>query len=685
MATTILDGAVNADDNTPGVRTIAATADGTLWTAFHDDTATAGIRFFYSTDDGGTWTENTSLKIETANEEVAFDINAVRDIAVVWIANLYPYIIVGLTTSSTTWTEATDAATIAAPSDMCVFDKPGSTNFFVAGYQYSSFFGYDVVGVQEYTVAAAYVGDGGGWPSASRGALPKSGAIDFNNSGDGASVAGSAPHLYCAYINSSAGNELKFTKLSYSGGSWTAGTERELDGSDFGTTARAACVFDGTRAIIAAELSNDVYLFERDAGDTTTTSRTADFPATTAVAEVRLSHQASTGFTVWVADVTGDDIDYAQFTRSGASWGSLTELDNYASGLNSEGFSWMRTINANSVIAGRWLVDDGSNFDIDANTVSFNTAPTAPTWTSPADNSAADVGSALTLDWAFNDPDAGDTQSAYALQRVVDGGSVEWWSVAGGTWTTETKNTSGTSALTLSSSWGTDEESHVFKVKTYDSQDAVSPLSDGLTIIASTPVAPTLTAPAASATLTGPTAACTWTVAEQTAYQIRILTSADALLYSTGKITSTATSASLTGYNLANGLTNIKFELTTYNTQGLASTTTNASIGVTYTAPLTPVLTVTAVPASGYISIAVADPTPSGTPQISYHDLYVRVATGGRADLERPVAGDGIRISTGTIVEDGTYLDYAAGSGTSYEYRVLGVSTTGATAYSAWT
>ena len=32
------------------------------------------------------------------------------------------------------------------------------------------------------------------------------------------------------------------------------------------------------------------------------------------------------------------------------------------------------------------------------------------------------------------------------LQRVVDGGSVEWWSVAGGTWTTETKNTSATSS-----------------------------------------------------------------------------------------------------------------------------------------------------------------------------------------------------------------------------------------------
>ena len=84
------------------------------------------------------------------------------------------------------------------------------------------------------------------------------------------------------------------------------------------------------------------------------------------------------------------------------------------------------------------------------------------------------------------------------------------------------------------------------------------------------------------------------------------------------------------------------------------------------------------------LSVAITDPTPSGTPTVSYHDVYVRVA-GTRQDGERTVNDDGIRISTGTVATNGTYVDWAAGSNIDYEYRTLAVATTGATAWSAWT
>ena len=83
--------------------------------------------------------------------------------------------------------------------------------------------------------------------------------------------------------------------------------------------------------------------------------------------------------------------------------------------------------------------------------------------------------------------------------------------------------------------------------------------------------------------------------------------------------------------------------------------------------------------------MAIADPTPTGgQPTVETHDIFVRVAAGGRQSGERTVNDDGIRISTGVVVTNGTYLDYAAATGTDFEYRTLAVAGT-ATTYSAWT
>jgi len=48
---------------------------------------------------------------------------------------------------------------------------------------------------------------------------------------------------------------------------------------------------------------------------------------------------------------------------------------------------------------------------------SLNAAPTAPTLVGPADLAEVPADSPLLYDWVFNDPDAGQTQSEFALVR----------------------------------------------------------------------------------------------------------------------------------------------------------------------------------------------------------------------------------------------------------------------------
>lgn len=106
-------------------------------------------------------------------------------------------------------------------------------------------------------------------------------SIDFNHTGDGKTVAGSAPHLYVAWSAGAtgAGKGIRFKKATYSGGTWTWGTEREIDSTRrMDAASWLNCMFDGTRVAIPSLLfdggsSRDVVVYERDAADTTTTTR----------------------------------------------------------------------------------------------------------------------------------------------------------------------------------------------------------------------------------------------------------------------------------------------------------------------------------------------------------------------------------------------------------------------------
>jgi hypothetical protein len=327
----------------------------------------------------------------------------------------------------------------------------------------------------------------------------------------------------------------------------------------------------------------------------------------------------------------------------------------------------------------------GGNGSSAAYSALLNAAPTAPPWTAPADNSYQNRDAALTLDWDFADPDGSDTQSAYALSKSVDGAALEYWNASTSAWVgSSVDNPTASTLVTLASGWAVSGESVEYKVKTLDAAGAAGPFGSGLTVNAAVATVPVIDAPASSATLTGSSADISWTVAAQTAYQLRVLSSADAELFSTGKVLGAVTEVTL-GYVFVDGAVDLKIELTTWNANDIPGVDTNDSIDVSFTPPATPTLTVTKNDAEGYVSIAISDPTPAGAqPTVETHDVFVRVAAGGRQIGERTVGGVGIRISTGIVETDGTYLDYEAASSADFEYRTLAVAGT-ATAYSAWT
>lgn len=670
------------------LRHAAFDSTGRLWVAVinEDDNRLE----MWSSTDGSTFTEATSLRqpVGSTDRYPALAIDRTTDRAVFSVqSNLSasPDMWMAAPISPTaTWTElSVSGAARMWWGDMVTFTKPSSTNFFVAtvgaSYQSSSGAYRPVLSVDEYTAAGVFVTQAAvNIPTATTSNQPLC-ALDFRHTGDGSTVAASSPDLFVTVHNDVAVN-VKFMKHTWTGSGWSAGTWRTI--STTTGVDRAGAAFDGTRLLMLFPESGSVLrLAERDAGDTATTIRTLPASPGGAVVGYAVTADSAGNPIVHASFNTAYDIHRTRFDRATGmwdAWATVATTTVYQGSVhNTRGWA------SGKGVAVTWNTDQGGgDFNVEAVTEAINNPPTAPTWNTPAENSAHDIGASLLLDWMFNDPDAGDSQSAYALQRVVNGGSVEWWT--GSTWGTETKITTSTTSLTLPSSWGSDTDEWVLKVKVWDQADEVSPLSAPLTIVASEPVTPTLDSPATDGTVVVSNPTVEWTVTEQAAYRLRVLDDADTQLFSTGKISDTDTRTRLLGFTLDDGLTDLKFELTTWNNEDLPATVVNTGVDVDYVAPATPTLTVTADDAAGNIQVTITDPTPTGgQPTVVSHDVHVRVAAGGRQDGERTVGGGGIRIAAG--ITDGEFVDWAAAAGVDYEYRAEAIADNDTSTFSAWT
>lgn len=286
----------------------------------------------------------------------------------------------------------------------------------------------------------------------------------------------------------------------------------------------------------------------------------------------------------------------------------------------------------------------------------LNVSPLAPTL---VDKTNYDATQAANFDWTFNDPNVGDTQTAFQL--VIE--NSDTGAVAHDTG----KVTSAVTDRTVTAGTLTNGNNYRWKVRTYDTSDAVGPYSAYDFFVASASGTVTITSPATdNPTWLLDTVTLTWSTSgiTQTKYRVRVVrTDTGAQVSDTGFVTSTATT--WTSAVLQSDL-EYRFEVTVQNVSAVNSNTAIRLVTPNYNEPEVPLISVSAVNNGGYNAISIANPTPQGDrPEAAYNFV------------QRKLPEDSAWTSIAQIVTNGSYKDYAVASGTSYVYRVMAVASIG--------
>lgn len=225
---------------------------------------------------------------------------------------------------------------------------------------------------------------------------------------------------------------------------------------------------------------------------------------------------------------------------------------------------------------------------------------------------------------------------------------------------TASSHTIPASTLTNAGSWQ-------WRVRTWDAAGLVSPWSSFSTFSTAAGGNVTITDPAAD----NPAGVITddydvfWSVAgtTQAAYRVKLVRTADsATISDTGFVVSTDTHFVVSGM-----LTGVEYrvEVTARNAGLVESGTGTRLITPDYGTPDAPVVSTSDFPDVGYILVMVDNPTPTGDrPNVVVNQILRRVA-GSTDDY----------VAIGLAGPDGTYRDYAAASGVTYEYVARGQTT----------
>lgn len=300
-----------------------------------------------------------------------------------------------------------------------------------------------------------------------------------------------------------------------------------------------------------------------------------------------------------------------------------------------------------------------------------NTTPTTPTLTA---RDHFDATSSALFEWTFNDPDPGDTQSAYQLTITEVG--------AGSPTYDSTKTIDSTESMTLPGGTLTNGKDWTWNVTCWDAADAQSPTSADGTFSTSATGTTTITDPPADnpAGLIVDYYDIVWSVAGTTQDDYRV------------QLTRTDTSAQISDTGWVNGadvtyqVTGLisdvacRVDVTVRDSLDIETNTAARLLTASFNAPDTPTITATTGTLASdddgpHITVTVANPTPTGSrPDVTTNRIYRRVYTTGTAASWTLV---------GSAIPDGTYDDYTAAGGTVYEYYAVAVGTTGGTADSS--
>jgi hypothetical protein len=509
-------------------------------------------------------------------------------------------------------------------------------------------------------------------------------SVDIQHTGDGFTAA--SPHAWIAYGRT----KVYLARLPWQGSTWQGPTTPVTIDATQPAADYVPARWDGQRFVMTALNSTDstkLDVFERNAANSATTVRNPAAHPQGVIRAHTLTYDTSTRdlrlYAVGTTNATLYGIEYIRATGIWSSWAQVSADAITLNGTAPDEFNLRQGGNTGTTkfdilyttgTVTPWTIKNISQ------SVQYN--PSTPTWVTTGqpyvNGGAADINTTLTLDWNFIDVDPADTQASYVLRRQIGVAALAYWRASDSTWqATEQFNASATSAVTLPAAWGLDADAnHQYAVKVRDAGGFDSPYSSVLSLIPSVKANPNITTPAAAAVITTNLVTVTWTVSQQKQFRIVLTTNpGGVVVHDTGYINDPAALSYTVPYELADN-SGWSVSLTTTNTEGLVSTAHVRNFTTDYVEPATPTLVATPVTASGWISVAITNPAPSGgQPVLTGVDLYRR---------ETAVADDGVPVARG-LASGSTVNDWRAAARTAYQYRAVAYGVNGTMAASAWT
>jgi hypothetical protein len=248
--------------------------------------------------------------------------------------------------------------------------------------------------------------------AANQSAVPFDIAADFHHNGDGVTVQGGTPHLYVAWRRQATAN---MVKGSYAAGVWTWGSVRQLAGS--GVSSVDAAAFDGSRFLTLVRASATLTVYERDAADTTTTTRNPPAFTASTTAGASLSYDNLGNIHLFAVDSADGDLKHVEFDRAAGTWGAWATV---AAGTFTDAAA-LRGYRQNAIDV---LYEDASNV-YHTVAVELNRPPTVAL-SSPANGAFLDLDEDQDFAAVYSDPD-GDSSGGWQFRIKVAAGSYEYW------------------------------------------------------------------------------------------------------------------------------------------------------------------------------------------------------------------------------------------------------------------
>lgn len=438
-----------------GQRKVDRTSNGVLWSHYWNGNSggsdsggtVAHMRFAYSTDHGANWTDTASNGFVFnglgnsyhPNSSFFIDVDDYAHVAYKDRNDGYIYYRRGTPNAGrTAWTWSSPALLAANTSRNLpdiVAHREGTG--WVAHVVFQYWTSATVVEYVKVTVSsvgainvASVAGISAGYNS---GLINHRPSIDFHHTGDGKTIKDGTPHLYVAWSagGTGAGKGIRFKKSTYSGGTWTWGTERELDSTrylDGGDQQWLNCLFDGTRVIVPGNFNDgsgniDIIVYDRDVDDTTTTTHSVD-TTSTGVANIFSWGSATYDrngnvYFFGSPDVTapGSSVHYKMWTRATNTLGSAVVLDTDSTYVSvKRGYRGNRidlvytkgTANPYSVKSWSRVATDEAPFILEP--------------LLPKNGTIVDPRGTITISWNYSDPE-GMPQTAVEIEWILQNGT----------------------------------------------------------------------------------------------------------------------------------------------------------------------------------------------------------------------------------------------------------------------